>query len=697
MLRIAAGEPVRWEPATIAGVDPADVDPGSFGSYGVDSGTAAFAGAEAAERLYEGDEALWEAYGDEVMRALFPADDVQRLSAEVFVDLSNGANVIAFSSGFGDGGYPAWFGLDAGGEPLVLLTSSESSTRRLRDGHRARHAASTLSPMTRGSALVLLAVYGAGVFLAGLELMITAVALPAIVVDLADWTQLRKASWIIQAYLLVYVVAMPLAGRLSDLWGTRRLLLVALGIFIVGSALCGAARDLDQLIAARLVQALGAGALVPVATAAASHLFEGHSRPRALGVVGALTFLGMAAGPFVGAAILDGFHVDAALGRAGIDRGPLVDLLAPAWRWVFYLNVPIGLVALVLGWAASAGWDTPRRVGRIDLLGGTSFTLALVATLVGATLLGIGSSGELGVAPEVLVGGLFGLAIIATIVTVVLGLRTDDPYLDPRLFRSLAFSSAVLVSLLTGYTFATAIIGGAVFVDRVLYGGPDLQRLALGSLAGATAVGALASGFLVRVLSLRLVTIVGLVASGGSMVAMSRWDTSTTIDVVAIMLAVFGLGFGLTVTPRSTAAVEAVGRRSFGVASATVTVARMVGMAVGLAVLTAYGSTTIERLYDRVYETPEAYLQFIPESLRDRPLRDGLVVEALETWAAGEGARIMVGIFLVAAVLSVVTVPPALAMGRPTDASRRAEDPDRARPSAREADGADDVEPTFAL
>src|SRR5215218_1046551 len=181
--------------------------------------------------------------------------------------------------------------------------------------------------MTRGSALVLLAVFGTGVFLAGLELMITATALPAIVTDLADWTQLRKASWIVQAYLLVYVVTMPLAGRLSDLWGARRLFLAALVVFIVGSAVCGAARDLDQLIAARLLQALGGGALVPVATAAASHLFEGHARPRALGVVGGLTFLGMAAGPFLGAAILVSLHVDAALARAGIEGGLLPGLL----------------------------------------------------------------------------------------------------------------------------------------------------------------------------------------------------------------------------------------------------------------------------------------------------------------------------------------------------------------------------------
>jgi hypothetical protein len=90
----------------------------------------------------------------------------------------------------------------------------------------------------------------------------------------------------------------------------------------------------------------------------------------------------------------------------------------------------------------------------------------------------------------------------------------------------------------------------------------------------------------------------------------------------------------------------------------------MVGMAVGLAILTAYGSTTIDRLYDQVYASADAYLQYIPEALRDRPLRDGLVVEALELWAASEAARIMVGIFLVAAVVTAVAIPPSLLLGR---------------------------------
>ena len=532
--------------------------------------------------------------------------------------------------------------------------------------------------MDRRAAIVLLIVFGTGVFLAGLELMVTAVALPSILKDLADptgasaWIELRKASWIINGYLLVYILTMPLAGRLADLWGARRLFIGALVVFIVGSALAGAAQDLDQLIAARLIQAAGGGVLVPVGTAAASHLFSGAARPRALGVIAALTFLGMATGPVAGAAILSTIHADDALGlTAGGAGSQLAAVLAPAWRWVFYLNIPVGIAALVLAWAASPGWETPRRAGRLDVLGAFWFGLALVAGLVGLTLVGTREIAGTGADPAVVTAALMAVAAVATLVTVVRGLRVQDPFLDPRLFRSLTFSSAALVSLLTGYGFATAIIGGAVFVDRVIYGGPDEQRFALGALAGATALGALASGFIVRVLSLRLVTLAGLGLSIAGLLAMASWNAGVSILTVAIALGVFGFGFGLTVTPRSTAAVEAAGRRSFGVASAVVTVARMIGMAVGLAVLTAYGSTTIDRLADEVYATPGAYLQLIPETLRDRPLRDPFVVQALEEWASREAAGIMVGLFVVAAAVTAVAIPPSLALGGPAGSRAR--------------------------
>ena len=523
--------------------------------------------------------------------------------------------------------------------------------------------------MDRRSALALLTVFGAGVFLAGLELMITAVALPSILADLVDadgtsaWIELRKASWIINGYLLVYILAMPLAGRLADLWGARRPFLAALAVFTLGSALAGMAQDLDQLIAARLVQAAGGGVLVPVATAAAAHVFAGDARPRALGVIGALTFLGMAAGPFLGAAILSSVHPETAIVGAGFGDGVIVDISVPAWRWIFYINVPIGLAGIVLAWAAAADWDTPRRAGRVDALGAALFGIALAAGLLGLTLLGAATIAGTDFVPATVSAVLGGLAIIASLLAIARGLSASDPFLDVRLFRSRPFSAATLVSLLTGYAFATAIIGGAVFVDRVLYGGPDEQRLALGSLAAATAVGALAAGFAVRIASYRLVTVLGLTLSVAGLAAMAAWRDTTEIREVALALGIFGLGFGLSVTPRSTAAVEAAGRAAFGVASSVVTVARMLGMAVGLAILTAYGSTTIDRLSADIYATPEAYRAFIPETLRDRPLRDPLVVEALESWASREAASIMVGLFLVAALVTVAAVPPGLALG----------------------------------
>ena len=565
--------------------------------------------------------------------------------------------------------------------------------------------------VSRFTAWSLLAVFGIGVFLAGLELMITATALPSILLDLATtdqlgkpaFSELRHASWIINGYLLAYVVAMPLAGRLADVWGARRLFLGALVVFVIGSVVAGRGQTLDELIAGRIVQGIGGGVLVPVGTAAASHLFEGHDRPRALGIIGALTFLGMAAGPFLGAAILGGFDVAGGLARLGVgDHTSLNDALTPSWRWVFYINVPIGLVALLVAWATSHGWETPRRRVGVDVVGAIIWSVALAASLGATSLIGVTDLG--GLDPLQVGVALAVLAVIATLLTIVRGLRRPDPFLDPRLFRRPAFSSAALVSLLTGFAFATAIIGGAVFVDRVLYGGPDDQRLALGALAATTALGALVSGFAVRVLSLRLVTVAGLILCAACLLLMSRWTPAVRIGEVAATLGGFGFGFGLTVTPRSTAAVESAGRASFGMASAIVTVARMIGMAIGVAILTAYGSTTIDRLYDRLFSAanPDGWKQVIPADLRDRGLRDGLVVNALEAWAANEASGILVGIFLAAGVVTIVAIPPGLALGRqarmlPAERTATGTVAADAGGGAVGADGQDELGSTIAL
>ena len=520
----------------------------------------------------------------------------------------------------------------------------------------------TLARMGRGLSTLVLGVVGIGAFLSGLELMITAVALPAIVVDLADWTELRAASWIINGYLLVSIVVMPLAGQLADRHGVRRVFLAALAIFVAGSILAGRATGLGDLIAARLVQAIGGGSLIPVATATASHLFAGAARPRALGAIGARTFLGMAAGPFAGAWIMQSIHPAAALEAAGVG-GALLDALADPWRYVFYLNVPIGIALLALGWASMGGWTETRRASRLDLPGTLAASIGLACLLLGVTLAGSEPLEGVSVAPAVLSAILGIVAAVAFAAAVLVGWRRAEPFIAPAWFRVPAFASATLVSLLTGYGFATAIIGGAVFVDRVLYGGPDVQRVALGALAAATAAGALGSGLVLRLLGARITTIAGLVAATVALVKMSAWAPGTSLAEVAAWLALFGLGFGLTVTPRSAAAVEALGPSAYGVASAAVTVARMIGMALGLAALTAFGSTIIDELWAAIRATPDAYKAFIPEDLRNRAFNDGLVVQALEQWASGEAARILVGVFLVAAAVMAIAALPALRLG----------------------------------
>jgi MFS family permease len=539
---------------------------------------------------------------------------------------------------------------------------------------RARHA--------------LLAAFGLGVLLVGIELMITAIALPRILRDLADWTELREASWIVNGYLVAYVAAMPLAGRAADRFGIPTLFVGALALFALGSILSGAAQSLEMLIGARVVQGLGAGAVIPLATAGASHLYAGHARARALGVVGALTFLGMALGPFLGAAVLDVFDLSGALTAQGLNDGPVPALVAPAWRWIFYIGAPLALVAGVYVWAAAPAWTPRRGAARLDVPGALLFTVAVSAALVALTWVGSPEAG--GGAPLVALGVV---AIGSGVLALAWMRRAAHPFIELRFFRDRTFAAAVGLSLLTGYTLATAIIGGAVYVDRVRYGGPDEQRIVLGALAGAMAVGALASGVALRWLGPSLLSLAGLGAGAAGLLVLARADPAVTVGQLAFGLAIFGIGFGATVTPRSTAAVEALGRRAYGLASSAVTVARMLGMAVGLAALTVLGSNRIEAL-SVVLTDAGARDAVLPTALRGRTLHDALVVEALERWAAEQASGILATLFVLAAVVMAIAVVPALAMRRgPAD---EANAHTGAQPHG-DRDNDDDTQPALAL
>ena len=501
----------------------------------------------------------------------------------------------------------------------------------------------------------MLAALCVGVLLVGIELFITAVALPEIFLDLSGWTELRRASWIVTAYLVAYIAAMPLAGRAADRFGLPNLMIGALLVFAAGSLVSGAAQSLEMLVVGRVIQGAGAGAVLPVATAGASHLYEGYARSRALGFIGAATFLGMAVGPLLGAFILEYLDLRDALASIGIWAGTPVELLTPAWRWVFYVTVPLAGLAALYIWAAAPGWNVKPGSSRMDAIGAVLFSVALTSALLAITLIG-DEPGDLPVIPVATV-----VALVTGTLAIVRMLRVPEPFLDLRLFADKVFGGAVLVSLITGYALATAIVGMAAFIDRVRFAGPDEQAAVLGSMALLMAIGAFASGFLMRRFDATAVTLVGLAASVFGLIWLSTVRIDTELWVPVVSISIFGVGFGLTVTPRSMAAVEAAGRKAFGAASAAVTVARMAGMAIGIAVLTAFGTTRIDQT-TRALDDQAFRDSILPAALVGRPLGDPLVLDSIERWASAEAAEVLGSLFVVAAIVLVVAAVPAWLM-----------------------------------
>ncbi|MGI8659298.1 MAG: MFS transporter [Candidatus Limnocylindria bacterium] len=490
-----------------------------------------------------------------------------------------------------------------------------------------------------------------GVLLGGAELMVVAIALPSIVADFGGWADLARVSWIVNAYLLAYVVAMPLAGRGADLWGARRLFVVALLLFVVGSAGAGLSRfagpedGLTWLIVSRVVQGFGGGALVPLSMALASHLFVGRARATALGVEGAATYIGMAIGPAYGAWVLLNFNL------------PIPRLDMASWQWIFLLNVPIGIVTLLLIYVVVGGIETPRVRAPLDLGGAALLTVALASGIGGITV-----SGAIGWLDPLVLGGL-GLAAVSGVAFAWLQLRSRAPLVDLRLFADRAFSSANAVSLLTGYTLATAIIGGPVFVNRVLFGGDAQASTVLTALTLAIAGGALVGGLASAFIGERIVTVVGVLASAAGLWLALGWGIETDLDTLARDLAIYGAGFGLTVAPRATAAVEAAGAGAYGVASAMLHITRTIGMSIGLALLTSIGQNRIDELSALIAD-PALRDELVrdlgrPEFVGVDPRASLALVDLLERWSQGQSADVLHLVFAIALAVGLAAVLPA--------------------------------------
>ncbi|MDA1128734.1 MAG: MFS transporter [Chloroflexi bacterium] len=471
-----------------------------------------------------------------------------------------------------------------------------------------------------------LMVVGLGTFITALDQTVVVTALPSVMLDLkVPIAELDRVSWIITAYLLGYTVAMPLIGRLGDVYGYPRVYQASLVVFCIGTSLVAVSSSLDWMVGARVIQAVGGGATVPIGMALAVSLVPSNHRALALGIVGGAAEAGSMLGPAYG--------------------GAIVELLS--WRWIFWLNVPQSAVIFM-----ALFWLPNRRnsEAKVDYAGG--------AVLVGALLvlsLALSRSGLFtfdSPYPFLLAAG--GVGLIALLVWVET--RAGQPLLAPVLFRSRAFLSSNLTQILVGVALIIAMVTVPLMANTVMGKSAFTGALWLLRLTGIIPLGAVLGGMLVMRLGARPLTIAGLGLVALGMFLASGWELGIDDPELTIHLLIAGFGFGLVIAPITTHALGSVGDDYQGTAASLVVVSRMMGMTLGLAALSAWG---VEH-----FQVLTAGLEF------PLPL-PGEATSVFEARAADYSANLNTAglelfqrFFLVAAVISLIAMLPALAMRR---------------------------------
>ena len=394
-------------------------------------------------------------------------------------------------------------------------------------------------------------------FIASLDQTIVSTALPTIVGDLGG---LQHLSWVVTAYLLASTIVGPLYGKLGDLYGRKRVLQVALVLFLIGSALCGAAQSMPQLIAFRAVQGLGGGGLIVIAMAVVGDLVAPRDRGRYQGLFGGVFGVSVVAGPLLG-----GFFVDNL-----------------SWRWIFYVNLPLGAIALaVIATAFTTRQVTQRH--RIDWLG----TLVLAAGLSGVILYtSLGGTSYAWSSPAMLAAIVGGVALLSLFPLVEA--RAAEPILPLELFRNQTFRTTSAIGFVIGF----ALFGSVTFIPLYLQivkgysptgSGLLMTPMMLGVLATSTA-----SGFLIsRYGRYRAFPIGGTAIATVSLYLLSTLGVDTPIRTAAVYMLILGLGLGMVMQVLVLATQNAVDYKLLGVATSGATLFRQVGGSIGVSVFGA--------------------------------------------------------------------------------------------------------------
>ena len=412
--------------------------------------------------------------------------------------------------------------------------------------------------------LVIYSALALGMLLAALDQTIVSTALPTIVSDLGG---LSHYSWVVTAYLLASTISQPIYGKLGDLYGRKRIFQTAIAIFLVGSALCGLSQNMLELTAFRGLQGLGAGGLMVTALAIIGDVVPPRERGRYQGYMGGVFAIASVIGPLIG-----GFLTQHA-----------------SWRWVFYVNIPVGAVALTV--IAIVLHDDPseRRAHRIDYEGG-------IALAIGAGMLTLGLTWGGSQYPwgswHVLTAFLIGIAGVLAFIAIER--RAAEPLIPLRLFRNGIFRTSTAMSFLVGIALFGTIIYVSLFLQVVHGTTPTEAGLKLLPLMGGVLITSIGGGRTIsRVGRYRAFPIAGTALITVGMFLLSRMGVSTGYPVIALAMLVLGLGLGLVMPVLVLAVQNAVPRPDMGVATAGSIFFRSIGGSFGVAI---FGTIFANRL-----------------------------------------------------------------------------------------------------